>query len=68
MDDVDKAGIQQQNLIEKAVGRIRGKANVVLDGTGVCLECGRVVNPRMFDNKQILPRWCDDECRDAWER
>lgn len=56
-DDIDRA----QNEVDRAqaeaqrMRRPEGPAP-----TGQCLECGELV--------AIPRRWCDSDCRDAWEK
>lgn len=67
-DIVDEAERQQQNLLDAAIKESRIKANFDINGDGICLSCGMIVEPVLSERKIITPRWCCVECRTAWER
>lgn len=67
-DIVDDAERQQQNLLDAAIKERCRKANFDINGDGICLSCGMIVEPVLSGMKIITPRWCCVECRTAWER
>lgn len=59
-DLIDRANDLAHEQTEEAIRAARDEASASSVGfTGYCLHCGEdVESPR---------RWCDAECRDAWE-
>ncbi len=59
MDDVDLANEHNQRF-QDAILSMRPKPRPIPQGTGLCLYCLDICPDRR--------RWCNAECRDAWER
>lgn len=63
MDDLDRADrlIEQQIALGLAKAARSGLEAVA---TGLCLNCGE----KLAQRAEIAPRWCDDDCRDDWQK
>ena len=62
-DDVDVANDMAEKMLRVAIEAARG-IRLVIGGNGVCLSCGEVVVMK----GDIIPRWCDVDCRYAYEK
>lgn len=62
MDFADRAEIETERA-EQLAAEVRKPAGPA--PTGYCLYCGE---PLAYRPVGLQPRWCDAECRDAWER
>lgn len=67
-DVCDQADIQQQSLLDAAIRESNRKAKFDINGDGVCLSCGNIVEPVAIKGGIITPRWCSVECRTVWDR
>lgn len=67
MDDVDLTTQRQEMELERQIGLAINKADAIdLNGPGVCLACEEEISFSALAD--VTPRWCDADCRDAWER
>lgn len=58
-DDIDIASEREQIARDKQIQHIQNKPPAA-KSCGVCLECGEAVQGDL--------RWCDNYCRDDWQR
>jgi hypothetical protein len=58
MDDADRAEEREREMRDDAVALARRLAAAPVPLSARCLHCGDPTDGR---------RWCDAECRDAWE-
>ena len=58
-DDIDIASDREQLARDKAIKNIQNKP-AAAKSCGVCLECGEALHGDK--------RWCDNHCRDDWQR
>lgn len=59
MDDIDLANEHNQNF-QDAILAMRPRPKPIPEGPGLCLYCLDICPDRR--------RWCNAECRDAWEK
>ena len=67
-DVCDQADIQKQSLLDAAIRESSRKANFDMNGDGVCLSCGKIVEPVAIKGGIITPRWWSVEWRTIWDR
>ncbi len=59
-DDLDLASDREQLARDKAIALVQSRPAAAVS-TGSCLECGKPIS-------EVGRRWCDNFCRDDWQR
>lgn len=65
-DEADLAAEYQEQAIERSLEQARRQATEQAPFTGRCLYCDEDLEPE--PGMTIQKRWCDDFCRDQWEK
>ena len=65
MDEIDVTDARMQKEMDEFL-RKRPHTQYLIEGSGLCIQCNKVVKPVIVGNKSIIGRWCSLSCRDAW--
>lgn len=66
-DEADLSDERQQRLLDAAIENAKKKAQVNIEGSGICLVCEGEVMPIVSGNRSIVGRFCSTECRDRYD-